>query len=97
MEVKSVDVSTRGIPPHEDTDIVIALDSADVGTLKNDAVRAALAAFLTANIPVVGIVVAAYVEQRIDQIIAGSGPNGCLVGVTIRDGVDLHVFTVTPQ
>ncbi len=82
--------------PHNDSDIEFSLDKAEVNTLNSDATRAAISAFLVANAGPLGVILAVYVNERINQIVGASGPEGSYVKTTIRDGTSLHVFQVLP-
>ncbi len=92
MYIASVNVGNRDII-NTDTDVNIKFDRADVNTITNEMTRAAIGV-LCLQIPVVGPIVAVYINERIDQIARESGPNGCVLEVTIRNGTELRVFSV---
>jgi hypothetical protein len=92
MHIVSVNVSNTNII-NTDTDVNIKFDRAEIDTITNEVTRLAIGA-LCLQIPVVGPIVAVYVNERIDQIARESGPNGCVLEITIRNGTELRVFSV---
>jgi hypothetical protein len=97
MDVTHIDVSTRGIlPPHQDTDIGVNLDAQEVNLLGQDTTKATITAYLIAHGGPLGAIAAQFIIERIGEVQANKGPGGTHIELTIRDGTQLHVFSLSP-